>query len=225
MNCLQPPWSGQIKTALPIAIRRENVPLFRTLLEAGANPNIIGWDGCTPLQSAIYTKNNLIVQDLLEAGADINLTGHTLEEYRSLQGDQTAVQIEARVGNSHAVDLLLRAGANVNTQLSGTGALTALLGAAIGGYFEIARMLLKNNAEVNAAASKNGRTAVEGAAERGRIDIVQLLLNAGAEIEGAERGQYNRSLNLAAQNGHYAVCRLLRSCHESRYGTSDSMGT
>lgn len=216
---------GELESSLHAAINEENVQLVRILLEAGADPNVKNRQGEMPLHYATREENIWLVQILLEAGADVNLPsagglyfwGHGVLSY-----SQTSLQAAALRGNSDIVEVLLKAGANVNFQSGSKTGFTALQSAAIGGFFEIARMLLNENAEVNAAASQNGRTALEGAAEYGRIDIVQLLLNAGAEIEGTGQVQYHRALDFAAKRGHYAVCRLLRSFHDSRYGTSDS---
>lgn len=220
--------AGSSKTALSTAVYTHNILLVRTLLEAGADPNVIEWDDFTPLSCAIMAGNTPLVRLLVEAGANVNL----LDQYRSCFYNSTCrnscsiykispLELAARGGHSDMVDVLLEAGANVNSLPCRSHGLTALQSAAIGGFFDIARMLINKNADVNAEASTKGRTALEGAAGYGRIDLVQLLLNAGAEIKGAGGVQYHRALEFAAKKGHYAVCRLLRSFHDSRYGTSD----
>ncbi|KAF4440928.1 ankyrin repeat-containing protein, partial [Fusarium austroafricanum] len=92
----------------------------------------------------------------------------------------TALQIAAREDNKDVVEMLLHYGADF---------------AVMGGYLDIAHLLLENGADTNAApANIKGRTALEGAAEHGRIDIVQLLNNAGADISEAGQGQYRSAL-------------------------------
>lgn len=222
------PSGMRIESAVCAAVK--NISMVRTLLEAGANPNIKGWDGTTPLQHAICMKNIPLMQTLLEAGANVNLPSRywsklPFDRRRSefeRHIEQTPIQAAALAGYLQAVEVFLTAGADVNGQCSGGWGVTALQGAAMDGYFEIARLLLEKNAEVDASASENGRTALEGAAENGRIDMVQLLLNAGAQIEGAGNVQYHRALDFAAKNGHYAVCKLLRSHRDSRHETPDA---
>ena len=228
----------RIESAVCAAV--QNISIVRTLLEAGANPNIKGGDGTTPLQHAICMKNIPLMQTLLEAGANVDLPSRYWSELpfdrprpelplgrrRSdvkRHIEQTPIQAAALAGYLEAVEVLLTAGADVNGQCSGGWGVTALQGAAMGGCFEIARLLLEKNAEVDASASENGRTALEGAAENGRIDMVQLLLNAGAQIEGVGNVQYHQALDFAAKNGHYTVCKLLRSHRDSRYETSDAI--
>lgn len=85
--------------------------------------------------------------------------------------------------------------------------ITALQGAAIGGYLGIVRMLLEAGADPNGeAAEHRGRTALQGAAEHGRLDILQLLLNSGAKTRGWPA---RRAKILAEQEGHSVVAQIL----------------
>ncbi len=60
------------KTPLIYAIEARNRAAVQALLQAGANPNIDGYDGNTPLFYAIATKDMVIVQVLIAKGADVN---------------------------------------------------------------------------------------------------------------------------------------------------------
>jgi ankyrin repeat protein len=60
------------KTPLVYAIEARNRAAVQALLQAGANPNIDGYDGNTPLFYAIATKDMDIVQFLIAKGADVN---------------------------------------------------------------------------------------------------------------------------------------------------------
>lgn len=89
---------------------------------------------------------------------------------------------------------------------------TTLQSTAIGGYIDIACLLLDKGTDINAAAAKKQRrTALEGAAEHGRIDMIQLLLNAGVELKGSGKAQYERAVKLTRSNGHHAAARLIQS--------------
>ncbi|KAJ6191431.1 hypothetical protein N7519_001452 [Penicillium mononematosum] len=125
---------------------------------------------------------------------------------------ETALYIAGEAGNMELVDLLLKAGANVNQTPASRQGATALQSAAIQGYIGISHKLLDAGANVQAPrAERYGRTALEGAAEHGRLDMLQLLLNEGVLIEGDGRIEYIRAIKLAQQDCHYAVATFLES--------------
>ena len=55
----------------PLHIAQNNINLFHTLLELGADPNVKADDGGTPLHVNVYNQNN--IKALLEGGADPNI--------------------------------------------------------------------------------------------------------------------------------------------------------
>ncbi|WP_052941474.1 ankyrin repeat domain-containing protein [Chromobacterium subtsugae] len=67
------------KTPLVYAIDAGNRVAVQALLQAGANPNVDGYDGNTPLFYAVSAKNLNIVQDLIAKGADVNAATRTSE--------------------------------------------------------------------------------------------------------------------------------------------------
>lgn len=76
----------------------ENKKLTQTLLDNGADPNLVNGVGTTPLQLAAHSKNASIVQSLLDSGADRKLTGTSGE---------TAAIIAARHRHGKILHLLL----------------------------------------------------------------------------------------------------------------------
>jgi palmitoyltransferase len=58
-------------TALHWAVYRCDAASTEILLKLGANPNVVGSDGLTPLHFAAFTGNKTCITKLLEAGADI----------------------------------------------------------------------------------------------------------------------------------------------------------
>ncbi|POA97283.1 hypothetical protein C2134_15670 [Chromobacterium sinusclupearum] len=67
------------KTPLVYAIDIRNRAAVQALLQAGANPNVDGYDGNTPLFYAVAAKDLNIVQDLITKGADVNAATRTSE--------------------------------------------------------------------------------------------------------------------------------------------------
>jgi ankyrin repeat protein len=127
-------------SALQTAIRVQNMALVPMLLKAGADPNH-ATGGRTPLNEACYTnsKSSDLVQLLLDAGADVNplhdsarktplqcavINGHisTVQLLLEARADPncytkegTALQIACK-GRTEIVELLIRAGADIETR-------------------------------------------------------------------------------------------------------------
>lgn len=82
--------------------RREALQI---LLKYGANPNVIGVDGLTPLQMAIYGENRDLSVPLILYGADLTV--------RDKSGT-TVLQLVSRQGDLSLIRLLISQGVNVN---------------------------------------------------------------------------------------------------------------
>ncbi|AUH52510.1 hypothetical protein CXB49_17775 [Chromobacterium sp. ATCC 53434] len=67
------------KTPLVYAIDARNRAAVQALLQAGANPNVDGYDGNTPLFYAAKSNDAGIVSDLIAKGADVNASTRTSE--------------------------------------------------------------------------------------------------------------------------------------------------
>ena len=89
---------------------------------------------------------------------------------------------------------------------------TALMMAADGGQFEIARVLIQVGANVNARRSNagdlNGWTVLMSAARGGRLEIARLLIEMGARVNDATATGCS-ALMVAAENGALKVVELL----------------
>jgi ankyrin repeat protein len=133
------------------------VGVVRELILAGANPNVTGNDGTTPLMSASFGCSEDIVTTLLRNGAQANR--------RDINGD-SALMFAAGAPNcsdGRIVALLIGAGANVN-EASKTGR-TALIDAAWAGN-EIAVQELVAAQTSLSAKVEGGKTALAIARDR-----------------------------------------------------------
>jgi len=109
-------------------------------------------------------------------------------------------------GDLAKVQALLNAKPDLVSSRDGNGD-TPLHHAAARGHLDIAKLLLSNNAPVNATNSV-GETPLHSAAATGRTELAELLLvnhaNANAKANNGET-----PLHLAAYSGHKEVARLL----------------
>ena len=79
--------------------------------------------------------------------------------------------------------------------------------AALAGLFDLAKLLIGNNADVNADGGKFGY-ALQAAAAEGYAAVVRLLLQSGAQVN-AQGGKYNTALLAACSQEHEDVVKVL----------------
>ena len=120
----------------------------------------------------------------------------------------TPLHYAASLDSTEAVFRLLNAGMSVDTQTEGS-LTTPLHWAADKGAKDTLRLLLRQNANVNAAA-KNGFTPLHFAARGGNTGVAKFLLEAGAAID-AQDGRGGTALHLAASGGKGAFAEFLLS--------------
>ncbi|KAL3162656.1 Ankyrin repeat and SOCS box protein 16 [Trebouxia sp. C0009 RCD-2024] len=173
----------------------------KVLLEHGADPNLRGGDGTTPLIQAASTNNRGLTKLLLERGASCNgtstVTGGTALHAAVKAGATKAIQV---LLDNHAyidlhdrdgyaplheaankpviAELLLDQGANPKIQNSHNH-LQPLHMAARHGSLAVCRLLLSAGADVT-AASKDLSTPLHEAGEAAQTEVIQLLVAHGA---------------------------------------------
>ena len=140
------------------------------LIEYGANINVKGEKGKTPLIMAIEFRLNSLVERLLEEGADLDV---------KTERGQTALIKAIKSEDESLVTLLLEKGAN--TEVRDNYGRTALYFAVLAGNEALVRVLLDNGANVN-VRNKRGWTVLHVAACDWNISMIQLLLNYGAAM-------------------------------------------
>jgi ankyrin repeat protein len=184
----------------------------------------------TPLLWAVECGHFEAVKLLVKSGADVNAqTGHesvldvavrridkTIVKFLLGEGAEAKVEFSERLVEvasgkrkfddmSEIVEMMLDAGADVNTQVD---TLYSALGLAVSsGHNELAELLLNKGADVNKQGGKYG-CALGSAAHAGHEESVELLLKRDAEID-AQAGDFGTALGAAAYKGHIGVVRLL----------------
>ncbi|WP_375444357.1 ankyrin repeat domain-containing protein [uncultured Fibrella sp.] len=123
---------------------------FRLLLQAGADPNLKDKDGTQPVGIAAGANdNNLYLTILLQSGGNPNSMHHT----------EPALHVAFDSEYYQNVDLLLAAGANINSRDRHGN--TILIKAGYQEKFEKAIDLINKGADIHAVASSGGGIALE----------------------------------------------------------------
>ena len=143
----------------------------RAALADGADPNITGDDGFTPLMWASASGNVQSMKLLIDAGAKV---------YTMSPSGITPLTMAAQRGQVDAVRLLLDSGADPNQQRPHGP--SPLFSAASFGHDRVVGLLLSRGTAVNARCAQD-RTALMVAAGQNATtrDSIARLLNAGAD--------------------------------------------
>ncbi|MBO9484065.1 ankyrin repeat domain-containing protein [Salinisphaera sp. G21_0] len=162
-----------------------------TLLASGANPNILGYFGYTPLHHAAHFGHHAIAKILLAYGADPNL---------KRMGGLTALQSAVDSGHLDVFKTLLP----VTHQLDWNSLLQKF---SRHGWEDQVKMALAKGADPNMPGVDNF-TPLHDAAANGRLAIVKTLLASGAK-PNILRYSNATPLHDAAAAGHHAIVKIL----------------
>lgn len=157
-------------TALHFAARNQHPAVLRTLLLAGANPNVHNQWRQTPLWLAAWQAwqgNTVIAHILVEFGATVD---------NADQQGHTPLHMAARAGNAPMAAYLLAAGAAVNYR--DNQGRTPLYQAVRGNHLQAARILLAHGAAPNVHV--DGWTPLRVAVVSRYYQLANLLVRYGA---------------------------------------------
>ena len=170
--------------------------MVKTLLDDGAEPNILGNNNKPPLYRAVNAGHHAIVEILLACGADPNLD--------DIKG-RTPLHCAAFEGHHAMVEALLARGGDPNMQnIYGS---TPLLKATEAGHPAIVKTLLDNGANPNIPGF-NKYTPLHRAAADGQHPMVKSLLDKGADAD-LKNTSGKIPLHLAVTNRHRDVYDIL----------------
>ena len=170
-----------------------------TLLAAGANPNVVGPEGATPLWAAVFSRSAATLTALLDGGADM--------EVPSTPGQLTPLLHATATGFVHGVRLLLNRGASI--QATSPGGDTALSLAIRANSAELTSMLIAHGADVE-RIGHGDLTPLALAARLGHTGAVEKLLTGGADPNHLTAGGWS-PLAIATFQGHTPVMKMLLS--------------
>ncbi|KAF5591594.1 ankyrin repeat [Fusarium subglutinans] len=181
------------------------------------------------LQFLAYSDIPLTLEGAVDAIA-INLTAppgsrFIIKDHASVMGYTPprwlghALLVAAEFGRSNVVELLIREGANVNTE----GRMHNVLCTAVAaGHMDIIELLIKNGADVNAQQVVYGNAlevatdvkaqslfsnALYSASYSGRLDIVEYLVENGANVNA--QSIHGTAVQAASRRGYLDIVRFL----------------
>jgi ankyrin repeat protein len=170
------PTRGQ--TPLWWATNHGHLPLARRLLRAGAEINTPDHHGSTPLIEAADSGHLEMVRFLVENGADLSAR---------ISDGRTALNMAATKGRTAVVEYLLGLGGDPDGVGSGH---TPLMIAAENNFYDMAKLLIRAGADVNAThpgegiyVGLRGWTPLVFAVKAGLVRMTKLLIEAGADVD------------------------------------------
>ncbi|KAK5049042.1 hypothetical protein LTR84_005464 [Exophiala bonariae] len=201
-----------------LAIRMKDANIVQKILDSGLNPNELrcideSGQQITPLQRACQFPNADIVRVLLDAGADVNLC---LSNYCSPLAIAIAHFDDRGNYMDHVgielVQLLLRAGANVNPAVGSS----PLIEAAANAHLELVSVLLAAGADPNFSEEHTGMTplhyvCISNGPVCDTIDIARQLLQAGANASAECSSSYDdERTSVLEQSTHPTKAELIK---------------
>ena len=201
------------ETALFHAVSNNYTGCVRELIQAGATVNVTGRSHAVALMHTEVIHETPECEGLYAnlseiAGSDTgNVTGNKRSIYQRNQ-TVTALMLATVSSNSKSVEVLLKAGADVNaTEMYNV---TALMCAAWRGDTEIAETLITAGADVNASTDYK-YTALLFAINKGSNRCVGVLMRAGAAVNAADSNGNTALLWALATNNFKCVQYVLRA--------------
>jgi len=192
------PLDAEGKTALHLAVAKNDEKAIHNLTRVGANPNQQDKEGQTPLFDAILHRNLAMTKLLVEKGASFTV----LDDAKRSPLDW-AIEKECPVD---FIAELRRLGADAATPAKSTGR-TALHLAAEKNRPDLIEYLVKAGVSVT-AQDDDGDTPLHAAVEAGATEAVQKLLALKADPI-LRNNQIETPLHLAARKGNEAIADLL----------------
>ena len=166
------------QTPLWWAANQGNMALARLLISQGADVNTPDHHGGTPLTQAAGSGHLEMVRYLVERGADI---------HAQIYDGRKAFNLAITNGHKSVVEYLFSRGNGPNE--TGSSGHTPLMIAAENNFYDLAQLLIRQGADVNAVhpgpgtyAGLRGRTPLVFAVKAGYVRMTKLLIQAGADV-------------------------------------------
>jgi ankyrin repeat protein len=205
-------------TALHLAAEKGFVNICRSLIKGGVDINAkMGEYSLTALHLAVRSIRKEIVSLLVEHGVNLeeeDALGNTAF-WDSVEKTSEPIALhlwqkgaKSKIEGNRLISWDRQGGWNGKGGWKGSGKESVLIKAAGKGCYEVAKLLLQNDIDVNAKGRED--TVLSAAVKNGDEAMVRLFINAGADIT-LMSGYDNEEnlLHLAAKGGHHEIALLL----------------
>lgn len=216
--------------ALHVASQKGHLEIVRKLLQTNATPNLPNKSRKSPLFVSAYNNHPDVVKELLrylpldKYETDFSESALRISAYKgyidvvrvllnagvevnwsSPQSPGTVLHAAAQGGHFAIVDLLIEAGANIESK---SGGVTALCLAAQGGYEKVVSRLISAEADVNATGEDN-YTPLHSAVAGNHNKIVHMLIEANAKVNAQLVESLVTPLHFAAEALNIGIMQSL----------------
>ncbi|KZL87245.1 ankyrin repeat domain-containing protein 52 [Colletotrichum incanum] len=197
------------RAALEIACEKGYQEIAQMLLGGGADIDVTGHRGRTPVYAASMNGHIDLVKLLLDKGADITVAN---------EDGWTPLNSASDSGHLEVVKLLLDKGADIT--VANEDGWTPLNSASDSGHLEVVKLLLDKGADItvadkdgwtplSAASNTEGRTALSWAAMKGQEQTVSLLVKNSRKTLNFRDNKDYTPLIWALKRSHHMVVKVL----------------
>ncbi|KAJ7483613.1 ankyrin repeat domain-containing protein [Mycena latifolia] len=163
------------------------------------------WDDTVPWKG-IHTRYYYLSPLCISAASDLEITMRQLLAQGIIpEANDAALCAASFNGHIHLVQLLIDAGAKINSQDDYYG--HPLAAASQNGHELVVQLLIEKGADVNAQEGVDGN-ALQAASVHGHEAVVWLLIKKGADVN-APGGHFGNALQATSVYGHEPVVQLL----------------
>ncbi|XP_012253973.2 histone-lysine N-methyltransferase EHMT1 isoform X2 [Athalia rosae] len=188
------------RTSLHIAADRGHLACVHTLIQAGAQLDVMNKNQVTPLMLAASKGRVDVVKYLIKIGADVTLKG---------EDGMTVLHMAAKSGHLDVCQIILSECKAPRTLVDSVddGGWTSLIWACEFCHTDVARFLLEKKCDPLIRDAEQN-IALHWSAFSGSSEITELLLNQGCDVN-AVNVHGDTPLHIAARQDQYAVSILL----------------
>ncbi len=191
------------RSAFLAAVAKGDSELVDLFLAAGIPKD--GWEGATPLSTAVENGKTDTLGKLLAAGFDVDMNAY----------GRTPLCAAAAMGNADAAALLTSHGADVDYLNDSANPLVL---AASNGHSNVVKVLLDKRADTDVQTESMGTSPLMAAAQVGDLKTVNLLLAHNSDPNLTDTSN-NSALYWAVRKGHHDVAKAI--VDSSNYSPGD----